>query len=133
MKEPVKAYDKEGRGGLGFDQFPDGRPLQWNLQGHFTSIGKFDPNSSPLANIILAQSSKHTLQSEEDTADVNISALFQTLELPGKPHESQTARELTAKPHEGQTVAAKPHEGQTAKELPVKPHEGQTANHRHHC
>ena len=108
MKEPVKACSREGKGRLGFDQFPDRRSLQWNLQGHLTSVGIFDPNSSPLGNIILAQSTKYTLQSAEDTVDENISGFFQTLELPAEPHEGQTVRELTAKPHDGQTVAAEP-------------------------
>ena len=66
MKEPVKACDREGRGGLGFDQFPDGRPLQWNLQGHFTSVGIFDPNSSPLP-ILFWQNQANTLSKVQRT------------------------------------------------------------------
>ena len=134
-KEPVQAYDREGKGGLGFDQFPDEQPLQWNLQKHFTSIGIFNPNTSPLGNIILAKPTKFTLPSEEDLADEYISSLFQTLELPAEPLEGQTVTELPVEPPEGQTaieLPVEPPEGQTAigippLELPAEPLEGQTA------
>ena len=47
MKNPVKAYDGDGKVGLGFNQFPDEQPLQWNLKSHFKVWG-FSTQTPPL-------------------------------------------------------------------------------------